>query len=238
MKNLQRLKQALETSCPGLFWIYRTTKRVLSNRLIPLEKKFSDIYQARGWQDPDSNSVSGPGSGWTQTELTRQLLPQLLAELKVRSILDAPCGDFYWMQKVILPVQQYIGIDIVPEIVTVNQQKFASQVVTFQVADITCNTLPQVDLILCRDCLIHLSYRHIFQVIANFKESQSRYLLTTTNILQTHNIDIISGSFRPLNLMMPPFNFPPPKQLIFDGPNELDCIASGRRLGLWELTQL
>ena len=42
---------------------------------------------------------------------------RLLSRRRVRSILDAPCGDFYWMKEVALCDIDYIGADIVEEII-------------------------------------------------------------------------------------------------------------------------
>ena len=59
------------------------------------ESVFSKVYRNNEWWDGEE-SKSGPGSGLTQTRRLRQELPLLFKELGVRTLLDAPCGDFYW----------------------------------------------------------------------------------------------------------------------------------------------
>ena len=39
-------------------------------------------------------------------------------------MLDIPCGDFYWMKEVDLKDIEYIGADIVDELIKKNNDKF------------------------------------------------------------------------------------------------------------------
>ncbi len=78
------------------------------------EQVFAEFYRDNKWGDAES--VSGAGSNLTQTAEVRRVLPGLLAELGCRSMLDVPCGDFYWMRLVPLDVD-YTGGDIVSDIV-------------------------------------------------------------------------------------------------------------------------
>jgi hypothetical protein len=41
--------------------------------------------------------------------------------------------------------------------------------------DLTGDPLPRVDVVLCRDCLVHLSFQNIFRAFANLRRSGSRY---------------------------------------------------------------
>ena len=79
------------------------------------EEVFARIYARREWGDDESRS--GPGSGLTRTAGLRAALPTLLRELEVERILDAGCGDFHWLGCAELAVQEYIGIDVVPELI-------------------------------------------------------------------------------------------------------------------------
>jgi hypothetical protein len=46
--------------------------------------------------------------------------------------------------------------------------------------DLTRDPLPKVDLVLCRDCLVHLSFDDIYESLDNLRRSGSMLLLTTT----------------------------------------------------------
>jgi len=180
-------------------------------------------------------SVSGPGSCLAQTAEIRQRLPFVIAALNIRSLLDAPCGDFNWMKHVRLGLEEYIGGDIVPTLVEQNQRHFGNSSRRFLHLDITNDYLPQVDLILCRDGLVHFPLSEIIETLKNFKRSQSKYLLTTTFTGPRPNIDIPMGEWRPLNFQSAPFNFPPPLRLLNEKCTEANGTYADKCLGLWRL---
>jgi hypothetical protein len=93
----------------------------------------------------------------------------------------------------------------------------------------------KVDLILCRDLLVHLSFHDIKSALSNIFESGSRFVLTTTFPTRDINRDIETGQWRPLNLQRPPFSFPPPIRLITERCTELGGQWADKCLGLWEV---
>ncbi len=197
---------------------------------------FAPFYTENRWGDDES--VSGPGSNLTRTAKLRRELPVLLHEIGARTILDAPCGDFNWMKDTQLDVEQYTGADVVPDLITRNQELYAGDKTRFLLLDVTRDKLPRVDVILCRDCLIHFSYRHIAAAIRNFKRSGSMYLLTNSYPAWSSNENIRTGDFRPLNLTLPPFNFPPPITQIHEKLPEEEAQFYGKILGLWKVSDL
>lgn len=183
-------------------------------RQVSRKKLFTNFYEQNKWAD--SESISGPGSNLRSTESIRQNLPSLLMEVDAKSILDIPCGDFYWMNMVQLEINQYIGADIVPELIQNNQKKYSDANHSFKVLDIITDRLPQVDVVLCRDVFIHFCYKDIRKSIRQIKKSQSKYLLVTNCPQVESNINIITGQYRQLNFEKPPFNFPKPIKSIDD----------------------
>lgn len=170
-----------------------------------LNKKFTEIYNKNYWGSHESKS--GTGSELKNTKTLIGHLSLLFAILKPQSILDIPCGDFNWMKTIDFSGIKYIGADIVEDLIEDNKRKFPD--VDFRVADITKDTLPKVDLVIVRDCLVHLSIENIFKSIENIKSSQSRWLLTTCFVDEKENGDINDGAWRTINLMAPPFYFEP-----------------------------
>ncbi len=199
-------------------------------------RRFTDIYRTNAWQD--EQSASGSGSNLEQTQILRAELPELLRRFSVRSLLDAPCGDLYWVSQADLPLERYIGADIVPELIQRHQRKFDRPDWSFLVADITKDDLPQVDAVMCRDCLVHLSFKDALAAIRNLKSSGSEYLLTTHFITRDTNKDIETGDWRPLNLTLPPFRFPEPLALINEQCTELGGIYSDKCMALWRIQDL
>lgn len=219
----------------GAFLLSRTDPRCL-RKCSAMEDFFSNVYHHNLWLDAES--VSGPGSRLSETARIREHLPSLLNKLKAKSLLDAPCGDFHWMQHVELGVEEYIGADIVPDLIARHQQQFEDPGRKFIAIDLTLDELPRVDVILCRDCLTHLSYENAFKALRNFKTSGSRYLLTTTYTERQINVDIATGGWRPLDLQLPPFSFPAPLEIINENCSEGNGQYADKSLALWELVEV
>jgi hypothetical protein len=209
---------------------------LLENQRLARERIFSKIYFNNDWGG--SESVSGPGSGLARTAILRAELAQLLADLHVGTLLDAPCGDFNWMRVVELGATRYLGVDIVPELIAHNKGKYGNDRCSFLCLDLIEDELPRADLILCRDALVHFSLVDIQAALHNFVRSQAAYLLATTFTGLSMNTEISTGAWRPLNLERPPFNFPPPLKLLDDKRPLPGGGDTGKHLGLWELKTL
>ena len=205
------------------------------NRIRSVEAIFSSIYRNHRWGDEES--VSGRGSKIEQTKGIAILLPQLFRQYNIRNVLDIPCGDFNWMKYVDLSAVDYLGADIVPALISKNIRLYTAPHVEFFLADIIKDKLPRVDLVFCRDCLVHLSDKHIFTAIKNIKLSGAEFVLTTT-FPRHSNFDIVTGNWRALNLQSEPFCFPPPLELFNEGYHSEETGISDKSLGLWRISDL
>ena len=194
-----------------------------------LARTFHHIFYKTNWWKTNETG-SGPGSSLANTEKIRKQIPLWLRSLQVNHILDAPCGDFNWMSRVDLGQIRYTGADIIPKLIRRNKKKYPG--VEFIVADITVDPLPPADLVLCRDCFIHLPNYMILASIANFKRAGIRYLLTNTYHFIQENNDILPGDFRMINLELPPFSLPAP-EFIMD--EEYTSGFPDKKLALWKL---
>ena len=124
--------------------------------------------------------MSGPGSELENTKNVRKELVKLIDQLKIKKFLDIPCGDFNWMQHIINKDIEYVGGDIVTELIDLNKKKFINSNIKFIELNLIEDKLPQADLMLCRDCLIHLSNNNIKKILNNFINSEIKYLLVTS----------------------------------------------------------
>jgi hypothetical protein len=201
-----------------------------------MRSRFRRVYKEGLFSGGESQS--GQGSGLIQTERIREEIPRMLERLGADSLVDAPCGDFFWMKEVCLPVQRYVGIDVVPELIRANRLQFGSVHRSFLEMNIIEEVVPCADIILCRDCFVHLTFEQCFRIIDNFKRSGSTYLLTTTFTDRTVNRDLDDGFWRTLNLEVPPFDFPHPESVIVEGCTECDGAYTDKSLGLWRLKHL
>ena len=150
-------------------------------------------------------------------------------------MLDIPCGDFFWMQHVALDLD-YIGADLVPNIVERDRLEFEDERRHFVVLDMVRDDMPAVDLVFCRDGLVHLSYEDALLALANVKRSGSRYLMATTFLDSTRNRDIRAGEWRPLNLRLPPFGFPTPLTVVKE--RQPSDPYPDKSMALWRIADL
>lgn len=208
----------------------RSVKRAVLNTRSS-RNVFARIAEGNTWDGTES--VSGPGSTLEATALLRAALPDLLAKYEITSFLDVPCGDAYWIGQALPAGITYTGGDIVPALIE-KARKEKGDLGTFDVIDLVTDDLPRADLIMVRDCFIHLPHAKVKQAIANVKRSGARYLLTTTYPGRAANIDIEIGGFRPVDLQAAPFNLPAPLEMIL----ETEGRTSGKSMALWDVSVL
>ncbi len=194
----------------------------------PIADVFDHIHRTNRWGDRES--VSGIGSTRDATAQLRLDLAAAARELGIRTLLDIPCGDFNWMRDASLELDRYVGADIVQSLVDDNQRRHGDARRSFVRLDLTSDTLPDADAILCRDCLVHLSFADADRALDNICRSSARYLLATTFVGGVENRDIVTGSWRPIDLERAPFSLPPPLRVLDEHHSD-----ARKRLAIWRL---
>jgi hypothetical protein len=190
------------TRCLGsLSWRYQDyqLKKLFLQNATPV-RLFSQMYKLGYYRHPLEDTAN-----------LRQRLPQLLKDFSIKSMYDAPCGDFSWMNLVIKQSDiTYYGADVVPAMIDTIRRQYGTAKVNFRVADITSDQFPKVDLWFCRDCLFHFSNRDITLALRNFLSSGTPLVLTTThlNTPMFENVDIRTGGNRNIDLFSAPYFFP------------------------------
>jgi hypothetical protein len=234
----QRLKQIFPILVPLRNWQleikgqWRAFRLSLKTR----DEIFVEYYHSNQWGDAESRS--GDGSNLKETLTIRKELPEILKTYNIRSLADIPCGDFFWMKTVPLEGIDYIGGDIVADLIRSNRTLFESKYRKFEVIDVCSDKLPVVDLIFCRDALVHLSNADIEAAVSNIKRSRATYLLTTNFPEVNVNRDIPTGMWRPINLTKEPFNFPQPVKLVSEKFTGQGRRYTDKSLALWKIDKL
>jgi hypothetical protein len=192
-----------------------------------MKEIFTDIVLNSRW----TQHPCGPGSTMKYTENLRKNIVPLINKHEIKSMLDLPCGDFSWMSTTNITEElDYIGADIVEELIKQNKNKYPN--VNFKVLDLTTDKLPKVDLLFCRDCLLHLSFKDIDKAFTNMSESGIKYVLLSNWYEDAqNNSDIKTGSNRYLDFINSPYNFG-------EGLDYIDDWIPGfpkRRMILWSV---
>jgi SAM-dependent methyltransferase len=154
----------------------------------------------------------------------------------VRSVVDAACGDGYWMPD--LP--GYTGIDVSAEAIELAQRRHPER--RYLVGSLATVRIPTADLVIFRDALQHLSLNDGTAALARIIESGPRFLLASTYIGGL-NEDITTGDAYSPDLMGQPFNLGEPDRMIFDGyhyhEHGTDAVRDPRKhLGLWSIADV
>ena len=219
-----RLKRPLEKLEKAHELRFRRTSR---------QDVFTHVYESTAWGSRESGS--GTASELRATGNVREWLPDVLSRLRATSLLDAPCGDWNWMQHVDLSgLDEYYGVDIVRPAIEQNAAKFGGPHRHFAVADLTRDTLPQADAILCRDTLVHVSYQDAAKILADFAATGATWLLLNTYPEVSRNRNQFTGHrWRRLNFRLEPFGFPEPLEMMPDGGD-----VDPSQLSVWRLQEL
>ena len=194
---------------------------------------FSAIYEKNLWGNAES--VSGPGSTLRQTRLLRQTLPKAFRALGVRTLVDAPCGDFNWMRHLDYRFDLYIGVDIVSSLVDRMRAEFGGKNRRFQVGDLTADILPRADAVLVRDCFVHLPIKKIKAASENLRLAGFRYVFATTFTDRESNEDCRAEGWRTINMRATPLDWGDPIFTLNEG---LPAPYSGKSIGVWATEQI
>jgi hypothetical protein len=241
VKNLLLSEGVLKTTVRAIrFPINRLKRKSFRDNVLSIdsnEERFTWIYENNYWGSKES--ASGFGSTLKCTQNLRRELPGLFERYSIRTVFDAPCGDFNWMQHLLATVDiDYVGGDIVKPLISNLNKKYKREKIRFVHFDLIKYVPPTVDLMICRVCLFHLSFADSQLVLEAFLRSNTSYLLTSThrnNDGAFANRDILTGDFRLIDLLSKPFGFPPNPLATIE-----DWIAPDpeRVMSLWSRDQI
>lgn len=166
---------------------------------------FSAIYETDHWK-----GGSGEGSPPDATAPYREFVQRLLTARDVRTVVDVGCGDWQSSRLIDWRGVRYTGVDVVPEVVDADRERFGGPDVAFACADVTTEPAPRADLLLCKDVLQHWPNAVIRRFVAR-ERRRHRYLVLTNDVWSVHwpdderNADVPMGHWRTIDLEQPPF---------------------------------
>ena len=174
------------------------------------------VYAMKLWGTNPADFYSGEGSH--QPEIVAPYLKAVKAFLKSFKsplvVCDLGCGDFNVGKELVAHTKKYCAVDIVPDLIAHNKEKFTAEHLEFHCLDLAVDHLPAGDLAILRQVLQHLSNAEIQSILP--KLSHFKYVLLTEHLPEGHfipNTDIISGQGTRLkkgsgvDLLAAPFHF-------------------------------
>ncbi len=191
---------------------------------------FDDIYEKNHW-----GFGSGHGSLPEVTQSYRQFLESFIRENNIGTVVDVGCGDWQFSRLIDWGEATYLGVDVVDTVVQTNQQRFATERISFKTIQPGSNdAIPSGDLLIIKDVLQHLPDDDVHAFVRNVLP-RFRFALVTNCILPTEaiNAPIASGGFRPLDLRREPFNVEASVVLSFTG-DQVFSEATQGWYGGWE----
>lgn len=172
------------------------------------EEKFTQIYEEGKWgRDNKGNGRSGNGSLPKSTLSYRNFLQKFMQKNNIKSVVDVGCGDWAFTKLINWDNIDYRGYDVVKFVIEKNINEFEKSNIHFFHCDLINTDFPYADLLICKDVLQHLSFKDILQFIPQL--NHFKYCLITNDIsdeVEFINQDILSGSYRCIDLTLPPFN--------------------------------
>ena len=191
----------------------------------PTKDAMQQIYDMHLWGGKDFDFYSGDGSH--NIKIVEPYLHSVSTFLKTHNnsltVCDLGCGDFNIGKQLAKHTKNYIGIDIVENLIERNKTLFKDKNLEFQCLDIVEDELPKADCIILRQVLQHLSNTEILKVVE--KLSNYKFIILTEHLPVgdfESNKDIISGQGirikknSGVNLLEAPFNLKIEEQKILN----------------------
>lgn len=157
---------------------------------------FSNIYKKNLWGGKKGEIYSGAGS--YREEFVREYsvyIKEFVKKNRINTIVDLGCGDFNVASNFAADVKNYIGIDIVEDVINRNSAKFSGDKIHFLCMDIVEEDLPNADLCLIRQVLQHCTNEEIKHILEKCKKYKN--ILVTENVWNKekaagYNCDILA----------------------------------------------
>lgn len=115
---------------------------------------FAEIYKHDRW-----TGGSGPGSTAAFCRPLAQWLRGYLVQHQICSLVDLGCGDLQWMPAALAGLKvDYVGLDVVPQLLDAHRQRLPADRFTFQVLDVAtapAGDIPAGELYWAKDVLQH-----------------------------------------------------------------------------------
>lgn len=173
---------------------------------------FENIYLSDQW-----THGSGPGSIKELNVPFLEFIGTFIRDNDVTNIVDVGCGDFQLFRQFEFEPAEYLGLDVVNSVVERNRREFGTPDVRFEDMPTDLASLPEADLYILKDILIHLDNVSSLELAAS-AVSKSKYTIFVNNFshdVAEYNREICTGEFRAVDVTLAPFNFRAEEHFVF-----------------------
>lgn len=165
-----------------------------------MKKVFERIYREKRWYNG-----SGSGSLPKNTIPYRRFLQRYFRQNSIKKVIDIGCGDWQFSHLMNWKGIDYLGIDVVPSLIRENTRRWGNGHIHFRAGDAFQMQLPLADVVILKDVLQHWPIGKISIFLKRIKK-YPRVLLFNTSEGPNINGRIKTGSARPIDVRLPPFN--------------------------------
>ncbi|WP_299682077.1 class I SAM-dependent methyltransferase [uncultured Dokdonia sp.] len=170
-------------------------KSIKTKKPWPTKAAMKQVYELHLWGG-EEGYYSGEGSHHPDIigPYIETVISFLKSFKKPLTICDLGCGDFNVGKELVAYTQQYIAVDIVPNLIIHNKETFTAENLEFHCLDIATDKLPKGDCAIIRQVFQHLSNTEIHAILEKLKHFA--YIILTEHLPEgdfTPNKDIISG---------------------------------------------
>ncbi len=163
---------------------------------------FDTIYRYHLW-----GVGSGTGSiSFLNRPFIRFLNSFLVEHPDIQSVVDIGCGDWQIARHIDFGDREYIGCDVSRVVLDKTEARYGGPHRRFVMLDAVADELPEADLAIVKDVLLHLANADIARVLA--KLTRYRYVIIQSEVSDDalrNNKDISNGFFRPVDIEAAPF---------------------------------
>lgn len=193
-----------------------------------MKEQFTNTFKYNKWGCAESKS--GIGSSLPYTVNFRKQLVEIINKRSVESIFDCSCGDWNWMGEIVSHLPQYVGNDIVQELIDQNNERYKSDSINFVCNDMLSQLKTydddQFDLVLCRHTLEHLPLDYCVEVVREITRVSKYSIITSSQGNNIYNSEMTLDGFRSrqIQLNQSPFveMLGRPKEVFYDTVEEVD----------------
>ena len=161
---------------------------------------FTDIYKRKKWGSVDDRPFcSGDGT------IKEHIISPYVSAINdyIRSlgrgsvVVDLGCGDMFIGRNIAPFCDTYIGVDVVPDLISWHQARGYGKNIYFESLDISKDELPNGDICLIRQVLQHLSNEKISEILSRLDKYKVIFVTEhhpwgDQNIVP--NVDMVTGS--------------------------------------------